>query len=468
MRFKALTEKQIVQIHEQTILLLSKKGVAMTDISAREVFLRNGATVKGEHVLIPEKLIGQALQDAPSSFTVRARNRDRDVLIGHGLKAVHSTAAGVPFILDSSGERRNATFEDFKDMLKLTQTSPVVQVGCCGALYPDHFRKQQALCLQMYYTLLMTDKPVVGLSEDEHISGMSIDMIERTLGTNDETVSIAICNSLSPMKWDKKMLDSIRVYAERGQAINISCCSMAGATSPIYLAGCVLEANAEILAGITYAQLIRPGTPVIYGTTSSVIDMSNLSLVLGTPEYSLISSACAQMAAHYRLPYRSGGGLTDAKDVDAQAGMESVMNHRMSADIGINFILQSVGVLESFMTVSFEKWILDEETLLRLRFLDRGIEEFQEDLWSVIADGAESGGFLMAESTVAQMKSELYWPMVTDRRGYDAYGKGGKSFKDLLTEKVKSRLESYREPVIEPEARERLERITESFMRILA
>lgn len=146
-------------------------------------------------------------------------------------------------------------------------------------------------------------------------------------------------------------------YAANNQPLVLACCSMAGFTSPTTLSATVIQNNAEILAGIVLSQLVRPGAPVVYGNTSTITDMSSMNLCIGAPEYQLISTAASQLEKYYKIPYRSGGGLTDAKDPDIQAGIEATTNLLLSIANGVNFILHAVGIMESFMSVSYEKWI---------------------------------------------------------------------------------------------------------------
>jgi trimethylamine--corrinoid protein Co-methyltransferase len=277
-------------------------------------------------------------------------------------------------------------------------------------------------------------------------------MARLAAGGGSDPVVAAVCNSLSPLAWDERMLEGIKVFAQRGQAINISCCSMSGATAPIHLIGGVVQANCEVLGGLIYSQLVRPGAPIIYGTTSSVMDMSTMALALGTPEYSLISVACAQMAAHYGLPFRGGGGLTDAKALDAQSGLESTWNLLVTLNSGANFVLQAAGVLESFMAVGFDKWVFDEEIILRIQRLARGLGPWPEDLVETLLAGREAGGFMKLKSTLKNFREVLYRPTLGDRLGFESWRAKGVDLRREAWKKVRRRLEDYRVPDMDPVA----------------
>ncbi|HCT92798.1 MAG TPA: hypothetical protein DF613_15675 [Lachnospiraceae bacterium] len=455
---ETLTKEQIARIHELTLELLGKQGIVMLSDHAVDTFRAHGAKVDGNRVFIPAEMIEDAIRSTPSEFTVCARNREKDRKIGTGYAPALAPTGGVPMVQDETGQH-TVTWDDFRTMLKLTQTSPVVNMACSGAIYPVEKNAHEAIQMMLYHTVNMTDLPLIGNTEYRSIAEDTVQIAKIATGMEeDKHFAVGICNSLSPMGWDGKMLDGIRTMAEHNQPVNISCCAMAGATAPIYLMGCVLEANAEVLAGIVYSQLLRPGLPVIYGTTSSVMDMQSMGLTLGTPEYTLISSSCAQMAHHYGIPFRSSGGLTDAKELDAQAGMESAANLICGFASDVNFMLQSVGIYQSFMTIGWDKWLLDEEIMARLLFIRKGIGEIPEDLLEVVSDGVEAGDFLGEPSTVTDFRSELYWPKLADRRSYKNWKDEKENFRGLAWAKVHERLDSYVQPELQPDVKAGLEK----------
>lgn len=457
---EALSVADIERVHETTLDVLADLGVAIKSSSALELMRARGIKVENGRAHLSAKDVESALASTPSEFTIRSRNPERTLTIGPGHPPALLSCSGVPIILAEDGRQRQVTFDDYKDMLRLTHTSPVINMANSGALYPTWPDAERALYLQLWHTLTMTDKPLVGQSEGPELSKASVDMARAATGVSGQPVITAICNSLSPLAWDERMLEGIRVFAEEGQPINVSCCSMSGATAPVQLFGAIVQANAEVLAGLVYAQLVSPGTPVIYGTTSSIMDMGAMGLALGAPEYTLISAGCAQMAARYKLPYRGGGGLTDAKVIDGQAGAESTWNLLFSLSEGVHFMLQSVGVLESFMSASFDKWIADEEVIMKHNRLSRGLGPWPEDLMATFAEGVESSGYLKLKSTLKKFRTEFYRPVVGDRRSFEAWsGHDRHGFGHDCWDRVHKRLESYQPPELPKEATSELKAI---------
>ncbi|MDR3135750.1 MAG: trimethylamine methyltransferase family protein [Deltaproteobacteria bacterium] len=449
---EALSPSEIENAHQATLDILAESGLAFMSEAALETFRHNGFSVDGQRVRFTQGQIEAALSTAPGKFSLTSRNPGRGLALGLGEKPVLLSASGVPKIIDRDGSQRAVNFGDYRDMLKLTQTSPVLGMSNSGALYPEHGNPELALYLMVYHTLAMTDMPLVGQSEGQKLSAYSIDMAQAASGITDKPVMVGVCNSLSPMAWDSRMLEGIKAFAERGQALNVSCCAMCGATAPVYAIGAIVQANCEVLGGLAYSQLVRPGTPVIYGTTSSVMDMGTMGLALGAPEYTLVSVGCAQMASRYGLPYRGGGGLTDAKELDAQAGLESAWNLVFSYFEGVHFMLQAVGVMESFMSVAFDKWVLDEEIVSRALRLSQGLGPFPADLAETFRQGIEASGYLKLKSTLRGFRKEFYRPTLGDRRNFESYRQKGSNLQKDAWDLVEGRLAGYQRPAIEARA----------------
>jgi trimethylamine--corrinoid protein Co-methyltransferase len=224
---------------------------------------------------------------------------------------------------------------------------------------------------------------------------------------------------------------------------------MAGATSPATLAATVIQNNAEVLAGLVLAQLINPGTPVVYGNTSSVTDLRSMNLSIGAPECPLLMAAFSQLARYYQLPFRSGGGLTDAKDLDAQAGMESATNLLCTYFSGVDFVLHAIGITESFLGVDYEKWICDEEIIARIRRLTRGLGEVSGSLLPLIARPA--GHFLDSEDTLRNHKKEFFQPVVSDRNSFETWSSGNRDYRARAESVWTSRLEKFVAPLLPEE-----------------
>ncbi|MCB0198140.1 MAG: trimethylamine methyltransferase family protein, partial [Anaerolineae bacterium] len=219
--------------------------------------------------------------------------------------------------------------------------------------------------LDMVYThARYSDKAFMGSVTDPANAADSVAMAEIVFGKESirETPALlSLINVSSPRRYDDRMLGCVKVYAKARQALLITPFLMAGAMSPASLAGTMALQNAEALAGIALAQMITPGLPVIYGSFMTNLDLQSGATVFGSPESQLTLMTLAQLAASYKLPFRSGGTFTSAKLPDAQAGYESVQVMLPAVQAQTNFILHAAGWLESGLVAGYEKFVIDCE-----------------------------------------------------------------------------------------------------------
>jgi len=279
----------------------------------------------------------------------------------------------------------------------------------------------------LHASMVHSDKPFMGSAEGKIGARHTMKMATILFGeeVRERPVTIGLINSLSPLGYSREMLAALMEYARWRQPVIIAALVMAGSTGPITLAGVLMQQNAELLAGITLTQLISPGTPVVYGSTSTNIDMKTGALAIGSPELSLVVAATAQMAHHYGLPCRSGGALTDANSPNAQAGFESMLGLLTTVNSGVDFVLHAAGILSSYLAFSYEKFVLDDEMCGMVRRFRRGIAVTPETLaYDIIAKVGPGGSFLVEPHTVKRCRSEFWQPAVCNREGLEAWQVG--------------------------------------------
>ena len=212
--------------------------------------------------------------------------------------------------------------------------------------------------------------------------------------------------------------------------------------------------NAEILAGLTLAQLVRPGTPAVYGSASAPIDMMTGALAIGSPELSIVVSATTQMARFYNLPSRCGGGLTDAHLPDAHAAMESAFSLLAAVQNGVNFVLHACGILSSYMCMSYTKFVLDEEALAMIKRMMVPVEVSDEtlNLSSIKAVGI-GGHFLTQPKTIDRCWKEFFIPDLMKRKNFTRWQEAGsRRIDEIYSYSVDQRLSEYRRPDLDSSA----------------
>ena len=445
-RFGILTKTQVEKVHEASLQILEQVGVDFSYPPALEVLKKAGAKVEGERVFFSAKLVAEQIKNAPRQFTIYARNPEKNVIIG-GRHMVFTPGYGAPFVADIVNGRRKATLNDFKNFVQLTGASVNLDILSGNVVEPNDI-PHEIRHAQMFYTSVKnSDKSFMGSAMGQQAARDSIRMASILFGSEAQLAEkprlISILCSLTPLRYDLRMLEALMEYARAGQPQLISSLSIAGATGPVTLAGNLALQNAEILAGIVLAQLVRAGTPVVFAGVSSNAEMRSGALSIGSPEMAMNTAATAQMARYYQLPCRSGGAVCDAKSPDAQAAYESMMNLLMARVCGINFVLHSAGILESYNCMSYEKFIIDDEMCGMVRRIQKGFEVNPETLaLDVIKNVGPGGHFLDKDHTFNHFRTEFYQPRLSNRDDFVTWQASGsphsmetanKKYKEILT-----------------------------------
>lgn len=429
---KVLDSTTLEAVHRNTIRVLEEVGVVFDSEEIRALFKERGAKIDGRKVFLTETMVSAALESCPRSFTMIGRRENRSVPIGEGQERMAiSPGNGTLYILDMEGERRKATLEDFHAITRLCEQSRHVHLVGSVPVEPSDLPTQSRPARLVHNLMRYSAKPLIGVAATRQEAAEVFEVIEIAFGTSgflDENVAIAYgVNPASPLCFDSLSCETLFAYAQKSQALFILPGLMAGVSGPLDILGLVVLSNAEILAALVCAQLIRPGTPVVYSPGAFMVNMKNLYTVTASPQANLANIAGLQMAnEYYKLPSRTMGGLTDAKQVDFQAGAETMQNLVLSTMAGVNIINECLGVMDSVMMTSFEKWILDEELLERVFCLERGVHQLAsaDPVEAIRAVGC-SGSYLMHPDT-AEVCNDVWMPPISDWNPYDIWEKEGR------------------------------------------
>lgn len=452
-----LTADSLRQIHETSMRVLEQVGVSMPQKDALGVFRSHGLRVEDGRVFLTEAEVMEALKGVPKSFTLNARNAARSVTVGGG-RPVFAPAYGAPFIVDATEGKRSPTLEDYHQLAKISQGLPNMDVSGHLIVEPD---VPHAHLHMLHAHLVHSDKPFIGSTAGAAGATQTLEMARVAFGEDlaDRPVCISLVNSLSPLGYATDMLDVLMVYAEARQPVVIAALAMAGTTAPITLAGVLAMQTAELMAGIVLTQLVSPGTPVVFGSTSSNVDMRLGSLSIGSPELSMLISAHAQLARFYGIPSRAGGALTDASYPDAQAGFESMMGLMTTVRSGVDFVLHAAGILAAYIAFSFEKFVLDDEMCGMVRHMQAGFEVSPATLdFDAIAAVGPGGNYLQQRHTIQRCRTEFYRPALCDRAGLSSWVEsGGKDAVDRANARWHALLETHEDPPMDGDARRLLD-----------
>jgi len=453
-----LAPEAIDQIHETSLMVLEKYGIEFNHPDAVEILERAGAEVADREtnlIKFPRELVLREIARAPAEFALYARNPKHNVRIG-GNHMVMAPVYGPPFVHDIDRGRRDAKLADFQNFVKLAQSTPQIH-NAGGTVVEPEDEPQETRHLDMVYSLMKySDKSFMGSVTSAENARDTVQLAAILFGGKEQLAAhpalISLINVNSPRRYDTRMLEALLEYCRAGQPVIVTPFILAGAMSPVALGGTLVQQNAEALAGITLTQLVNPGTPVVYGSFLSNTDMQSGSPCFGTPESAMGLFVSSQMARRYRLPFRSGGGLTASKLPDGQAMYEATMGFWPTFLAGTNFVLHAAGWLESGLVSSYEKFVMDVELLRMMEVFLRGIPLDEEGLaLDAFEEVGPGGHFLGAAHTLRHFREAFYRPLVSDLMNYERWvQKGAKPVEVRANETWKKWLAAYQQPPLDP------------------
>ncbi|HEX9063974.1 MAG TPA: trimethylamine methyltransferase family protein [Streptosporangiaceae bacterium] len=465
-RYEILSQDAVGVLDKGWRRIVSEIGVQFAKPEAVELFRQAGQRTDGETVKFDPEFVLEQVAKAPAEFDVQARNPAHTVHIG-GDQMAFGAVYGSPFVRE--GEvRRDATLDDFRKLAMLSQSFGELD-SAGGVICEPNDAPLDSRHLDMIYALqTLTDKIYMGNVVSGPNAADTIAMTEILFGgrggkgraaieATPATISLINCNS--PLRWDDRMLDAQFEYCAAAQPVVLTPFLLMGAMSPVAIPAALVQQLAEALTGIALAQLIRPGCPVIFGSFLSNIDMQSGSPSFGTPESAIGLLCTGQLARHYGLPFRTGGGLTSSQTCDAQAAYEALMTMLPTFLAGANWVMHSAGWLEGGLVSCYEKFVVDIEILkmLQVEFTPLEIDE------ASLAFGAHEevghgGHFLGAQHTMERFRDCFYRPMLSSSANYERWLKlGGKDATARASDIVAKRLEEYEQPPLDDAIRAELE-----------
>ncbi|MEO9652809.1 MAG: trimethylamine methyltransferase family protein [Roseobacter sp.] len=459
--FEVLTEEALEIIETNAEIILEEVGVNFVENPAALQRWRDaGADVSGERVRIPRGLARQLCKTAPNTFTQHARNPDRNVVVG-GKNLVLAPVYGPPFVRDASGGRRYATMEDFRKFVKLGYMSKWLHHSGGTVCEPTDVPVNKRHLDMLHAHMTLSDKPFMGSVTEPSRAQDSVDMCGLLFGkefVQENTVMTSLININSPMTFDDVMMGALEVYAKNNQACIISPFIVGGAMAPVSVAGTLTQVLAEVLAGIAYSQIIRPGAPVIMGAFVTSIDMNSGAPTFGTPEAAHITYGAGQLARRLGLPYRSAGSFCGSKLPDAQAAYETANSLNMGLLAGVNFMLHSCGWLEGGLVSSFEKFVMDADQLGVLHHLARGVQmDDDAQALDAIREVGPGGHYLGCDHTQRNFKDAFWKSDLLDYKPFETWeDEGARDTQALASLRVEKMLGDYQQPVLDPAINEAL------------
>ena len=425
-----LSEAGLALIEWNAETVLEEIGIEFRDDpEALEIWRAAGAEVAGERVRMARGLCRELIKTAPAEFVQHARNPERSVRIG-GDSTVFAPVYGPPFVRDLEGGRRYATIEDFRNFVKLSYMVPAMHHSGGTVCEPVDVPVNKRHLDMVYSHIRYSDLPFMGSVTAAERAEDSVEMAKLLFGADfvaENAVLINLINANSPMTFDGTMLGALKVYARNNQATIVTPFILSGAMAPVTPVGVMTQTLAEALAGLAFAQAVRPGAPVVLGSFASSISMQSGAPTFGTPEPALVLFGMAALARRLGVPFRSGGSLCGSKVPDAQAAFESMQTLYPTVMAGVNFVLHAAGWLEGGLVSSYEKFVMDADQLGMMQVLAQGYDLSENgqamDALNEVGPGSH---FLGCAHTQANFESAFYRSSIADNNSYEQWEAEGR------------------------------------------
>lgn len=459
--YDLLDEERLQTLEAHADWILREIGVEFRgDEEALALFKDAGATVDGSRVRFDPGLARALCATAPGQFQMHARDSVHTIIVG-GDHVVFTPAYGPPFVSDLDNGRRYATLEDFRNFVKLCQATPWLHHSGGTVCEPVDIPVNKRHLDMVYAHLCYSTKPFMGAVTAPGRAQDSIDMARIAFGDaylESHCVIQGNVNVNSPLVFDEVMSGALKVYARANQGVVLSPFILGGAMGPVTQPALIAQAHAEAMAGIALTQLVRPGSPVVYGAFLTTLDLKSGAPTFGTPEATLSTLAIGQLCRRLGLPLRCGGHLTASKVADAQAMQESADTMIAGLMAGANYVLQAAGWLEGGLTIGYEKFVMDVDHCGMMQRLIEGLTIDDNTLGTEAYRQAGPGeNFFGTAHTLANFETANYLSDLPDTRSFEQWDEDGRETMEQRANRCwKAMLSQYEPPPMDASVDEAL------------
>jgi trimethylamine---corrinoid protein Co-methyltransferase len=467
-RYQVLSANEITAIHNGSLQLLSETGIRVVVKKMRDLLRDIGCAVDDASKIVkfPPPVVEEYRKKAPREFVMCGRDPSYERLISPDTRVYSGLSTAINMYDLEDGSYRPATLKDVIDHIVLIDYMDNISTNQMD-IWPNDIPMQTIHVETMRAWALNCRKPYTLGAYGVLATHDMMYMLEMIMGGADMIKTKHPFNNIisvqSPLSTAHLQIEGLMIVAGKGQPLILAPEAMAGTTAPVTLAGLLVQHNAEILAHVIMAQAVNPGTPVFYGTVSTIAEMRRGTVALGAIETGMISAASAQMASHYNIPCRAVAGCTESKTMDIQCGIEREQTIMLAAMGGANYIT-CVGTLESSTAAAHELTVIDNEIIAMVERALRGIEVNDSSMaLDVIKSVGPDGNYLMQEHTQKNFRSEHFIPKLADREKRDLWEKGGR--RDMLVrarEEAKKVLAKHRERDVDVKLRKELDDFVKS------
>ena len=463
---RLLGPEELQAIHEASLKILRETGVMIHHPEILRLTGESGARVESARPIVhfPEELVMSCLKSAGKQYILHGRDRSQVARFGFGDLVQLSSPGQYRWLDLQTARMRAATLQDARDAIRLADALPNINfVGAMAqpAEVSEKFREVVLTAELAKGTL----KPTMAWTQNGRTARYVLEIYRALAGgekaLREYPMTEAFLEPISPLQLPKDGLDMLREFVAAGQPVSIGPMAMTSGTAPATLAATLAQENAEILAGIVVTQLLGPGTPMKYGGIPHILDPRTSICSFGSPEQGLMAIAMVEMAKYYGLPVYINVGLTDAKTLDAQAGIEKAASLVLGAIAGAD-MFGHAGICGTDHAGSLAWLLADNEVMAYVKRIVRGFEVSSEAFaTSVIQAVGPAGSYLAEDHTVEHFRRELWMPgPAWTRQGYSAWEAGGQtSMGDRLRSEVERILTTHTVRPLDPALEKEIDRI---------
>ncbi len=458
-QYKPLSDGDVEKIIDAAKTVLERTGIEVMDSPCREVFRKAGCRIDADanRVYIDHKTVEEGVAKAANQVLLAGRTPDHDLMIG-GTKVFMGTGGSAVNILDLEGNYRETVLLDNYNIGRLVDRLDNIHFYMRPVVSRDI--PSADLDINQYYACMAaTPKHVMANAYMPENVPEQRRMAEIMAGGKESldarpTISYVNCWTVSPLRYAFETLEVLDAIIASGLPVVLSSAPQSGATSPVTLAGTLVQIFAEELSGIVYVNLLNPGHPVILGCVPAQADLRTGSYTGGSAEAAVMNAACAQIGQRLNLPVYNSTGITDSKVPDAQAASEKAITGLAAALAGTNYIHHSAGFLESMLAVAYEQYVIDNDINGQIMRMVRGVEVSEESLCVDVIDQVcrGDGHYLGHPQTLSKMHTEYLYPEVMDRNNREVWtAAGAKDVREAARDYARKILTEHWPTVIPPE-----------------
>lgn len=449
------------RIHQASLSILREVGIDFRDEVALAQWKEAGADVRGQRVRLNGALVEALIAKAPPRFRMTGRGANTGFEVGLDT-LTFCPMQGAPNVRDLNGVRRASTIADLQTINKLIQMSPGFHLGTGFACEPTDIPVPWRHLHIMQTNLVDLDLATNGLTTGRARAEDCIAMARIVYGQafmDGNAVLWGMVSGNSPLVWDATMLEGLRVFAEAGQVVLICPFVLGAANTPADIVATVAQLNAETLAGVAYAQLVRPGTKTVYGQYSVSVSMRSGAPMSGMPEISQLNGIVGQLARRYRLPWRTTASQSSSKVFDAQSGYESATAYMAAVSANANFLLHAGGWDEAGMVHCMQKLVVDgEQNLLMAKYAAGVTFDLLDEALEAVARVGPGGHYLGDPFTLKHFRDAFIAPEILDYEAYEQWkARGENDMPARARDKALALLDSYVQPDLDVAVREELD-----------